>query len=41
MPPADDVLRELGRWTIHARRSPKALGELADEISKRGAKIGT
>ena len=38
---ADDVLRELGRWTIHAQRSPKALGELADEISKRGAKIGT
>ncbi len=38
---ADDVLRELGRWTIHAQRSPKALGELADEISKRRAEIGT
>jgi hypothetical protein len=38
---ADDVLRELGRWTIRAQRSPEALGELEDEIGKRRAEIGT
>jgi hypothetical protein len=38
---ADDVLRELGRWTIRAQRSPDALSELADEIGKRRTEIDT
>ena len=36
---ADEALRELGRWTIRAQRSPEALAELSKEITKRKAEV--
>jgi hypothetical protein len=36
---ADEALRELGRWAIRAQRSPDALTELSEEISKRKAQV--
>lgn len=36
---ADDALRELGRRTIHAQRSPEALTELSAEIRKRRGQL--
>ncbi|MGZ6670896.1 MAG: hypothetical protein ACXVFM_00935 [Solirubrobacteraceae bacterium] len=36
---ADDALRELGRMTIRAQRSPEALTELSAEIRKRRGQL--
>jgi predicted nucleic acid-binding Zn-ribbon protein len=36
---ADDALRELGRLAIRAQRSPDALTELSEEITKRKTEV--